>query len=195
MAKYVIDSATLEGLGDSIRSITGSTKRFTPEEMIEEVSNILNAVTFILVDKDGNEYPASFLNSAPVFTATANDIRKGMTAITAEGITEGTKEIPNYRAQEGFVTVKSGSPLAIALFSDMCEYTTLQAIICEHNTSIDNSMAAKKVVINDNVYNVNSTEAISNVTVDISAQTIKLGLTNDDKKRVVIRYMIIKEDV
>ena len=195
MAKYIIDGDTLENLGNSIRSVTGSNQRFTPEEMINEVTNILNSATFILVDKDGNEYPASFLSSEPVFTATANDIRKGVTAITAEGLTVGTKEIPNYRAQEGFVTVKSGSPLDIALFSDMCEYTTLQAIICEYNTSIDNSMAAKKVVINNNAYNVNSAEAISNVTIDLSVQTIKLGLINDDEKRAVIRYMIIKEDI
>lgn len=195
MAKYVIDSATLEGLGDSIRSITGSTKRFTPEEMIEEVSNILNAATFILVDKDGNEYPASFLNSAPVFTATANDIRKGTTAITAEGVTVGTKEIPNYRAEEGIETIKAGGKLDIPLYSDICQYTELQVIICRYNTSTKDSVAAEKVAINNKVYDVGSTVALANVSVDSDKQTIKLGLTNNSKSSLVVRYMIIKEDV
>ena len=194
MAKYSIDSNTLEGLGDSIRSITGSTKRFTPEEMINEVTNILNSATFILVDKDGNEYPATFLESAPVFTATANDIRKGVTAITAEGLTVGTKEIPNYRAVEGFTAVRSGNSMKIPLFSDMCEYTTFQAIVCGYNTSLNDSVSAEKVVINDNVYDVGSVVSLAVVAVDTESQTIKLGITNNSEKNNIIRYMIIKED-
>lgn len=194
MAKYIIDSNTLEGLGDSIRSITGSTKRFTPEEMIDEVTNILNAATFILVDKDGNEYPATFLESAPVFTATANDIRKGVTAITAEGLTVGTKEIPTYRAVEGYSVIKSGNSMNISLFSDMCEYTTLQAIVCGYNTNFRDSVSAEKVVIDNNVYEVGSTVSLASVTVDAGSQTIKLGITNDNASNSIIRYMIIKED-
>lgn len=194
MAKYIIDSETLDGLGDAIRSVTGTTRKFTPDEMIEEVKDILNATTFVLVDKDGNEYPAVYVDSDVLITATPNDIRKGTTAITSEGVVTGEKEIPNYRAEEGFESIKPGKALNIALFSDMCEYTTLQAIICEFNTNIDDSVSAKKVVINDNTYNVESTETLSILSVDSTAQTINLGLVNDSDKMVVIRYMIIKED-
>lgn len=195
MEKYVIDGATLEGLGDSIRSVTGSTKKFTPDEMIEEVKNILNATTFILVDTDGNEYPAVYVDSDTVCTATANDIRKGSVAITPEGVIEGTKEIPNYRAEEGITFVDPKSTLDIAVFSDMCEYTVLQAIICAYNTTVDDSVSAEKVVIDDAVYNVNSTTVLTKVSIDPEAQTIKLGITNNDEKVLIIRYMIIKEDV
>jgi hypothetical protein len=61
--------------------------------MIDEVRNILDAATFILVDKDGNEYPAVYVESDAVITATANDIRKGCTAVTAEGVVVGTLEV------------------------------------------------------------------------------------------------------
>lgn len=194
MAKYIIDGETLEGLGDSIRSVTGSVKRFTPEEMINEVKNIMDAATFILVDADGNEYPAVYLDSEVRFTATANDIRKGYTAITAAGVTEGTKEIPNYRAMEGTRVVKTGKQLDIPLYSDMCEYTHLQSIVCAYNTNADDSVSAEKVVIDDHVYDVGSTLSLAIVNVDLEAQTINLGISNEGEISLVVRYTIIKED-
>lgn len=194
MEKYVIAGATLEGLGDSIRSVTGSTKKFTPDEMIEEVKNILDATTFILVDTDGNEYPAVYVDSDTVCTATANDIRKGLVAITPEGIIEGTKEIPTYRAVEGYEVVDAEQSMNIFLYSDMCQYTVLQAIVCRYCTSMKNSVSSEKVVIDGSVYNVGSTEVLSTVTVDIDTQTIKLGINNDSESPVIVRYMIIKED-
>lgn len=194
MEKYVIDGATLEGLGDSIRSVTGSTKKFTPDEMIEEVKNILDATTFILVDTDGNEYPAVYVDSDTVCTATANDIRKGSVAITPEGVIEGTKEIPNYRAVEGHEFVKAGQSMNIFLYSDMCQYTVLQAIVCRYNANINDSVSSEKVVMDGLVYNVGSTKVLSTVTVDSDTQTIKLGINNDSESPVIVRYMIIKED-
>ena len=194
MAKYIIDSETLDGLADAIRSVTGTTRKFTPQEMIDEVKDILNATTFVLVDKDGNEYPAVYVDSDVLITATPNDIRKGTTAITSEGVVVGEKEIPNYRAVEGVVSARPGNKLSINLYSDMCEYTTIQIMICDFNTNTEDSVAVRKVAINGNVYNVESTEILSTLTVDSTLQSIKLGLTNDTDKNAVIRYMIIKED-
>lgn len=195
MPRYSIDGATLDGLADAIRSVTGATVKYTPTEMINEVRNILNAATFVLVDADGNEYTAAYLDSDYLCTAKEDDIRIGTTAITADGFTTGTKEIPNYRAEEGCELIGPGEPLNIYLFSDMCEYTTLQAIVCVYNTTLLNSVSAKKVVINDKVYNVDTTTALENVTVDSAEQSIVLGMTNDLENSVVIRYMIIKEDI
>lgn len=194
MAKYIIDSETLDGLADAIRSVTGTTRKFTPQEMIEEVKDILNATTFVLVDKDGNEYPAVYVDSDTIVTATPNDIRKGTTAITSEGLVVGEKEIPTYRAVEGVVSTRPGNKLSINLYSDMCEYTTIQIMVCDFNTSTDDSVAVRKVAINDSVYNVESTEILSTLTVDSTLQSIQLGLINDTDKNAVIRYMIIKED-
>lgn len=194
MAKYIIDSETLDGLADAIRSVTGSARRYTPEEMIEEVKDILNATTFVLVDKDGNEYPAVYVDSDVLITATPNDIRKGITAITSEGVVTGEKEIPNYRAVEGGMLVEVGETMEIPVFSDMCEYTTLQGIICAYNTDMYDSVSAEKIVIDGSVYNVGSIQVVSEVEIDSAAQIIKLGLTNEADTDVVIRYMIIKED-
>lgn len=194
MPRYSIDGETLDGLADAIRSVTGATVKYTPTEMIEEVRNILNAATFVLVDADGNEYTAAYLDSDYLCTAKEDDIRIGTTAITADGFTTGTKEIPNYRAVEGCEMIEPGEPLNIYLFSDMCEYTTLQSIVCEYNTTLNNSVSAAKVIIKDAVYSVGTTTALATVTVESTTQTIVLGITNDSEKSVVIRYMIIKED-
>lgn len=194
MAVYIINSDTLEGLANAIRSVNGSSKEYTPEEMIEEVTNIMDAATFILVDKDGNEYPAVYVDSNIEFTATEDDIRLGKTAITGAGVVTGTKDIPNYRAEEGLCIVKSGKGLDIPLYSDMCEYTHLQSILCEYNTTVDDSVSAEKVVIHDIVYEAGTVNALANVTVDSETQTIKLGLTNENEHSIVVRYTIIKED-
>lgn len=194
MAVYIINSDTLECLANAIRSVNGSSKEYTPEEMIEEVTNIMDAATFILVDKDGNEYPAVYVDSNIEFTATEDDIRLGKTAITGAGVVTGTKDIPNYRAQEGIVEIESGMDLDIFMFSDMCQYTVLQSIICGYNTNTVDSVSAEKVVIEGKVYDAGSTVSLSTVTIDLDMQSIKFGLTNNSEKPLVIRYMIIKED-
>lgn len=192
MAKYIIDSDTLDNLGNAIRTVNGSTKKYTPEEMVEEVSNLLNAATFILVDKDGNEYPAMYVESDIEFTATANDIRKGAVAITAEGITTGTKEIPAYYTTEGIAAVPPGSEFIIDI--NRCEFTKLQTLMCAFNTNLANSVATDKVSINGKVYPVNSTEVIATVTVDSANNRINLGITNDSTKPYVLRYFTYKEE-
>ena len=151
--------------------------------------------TYILVDEDGNELAGVLLEEEVDLTATPNDIRLGTTAITDAGVTEGEKEIPSYRAEEGFKIIKTGYQLDIPLYSDMCEYTYLQAIVCDYNTSIRDSVSAKKVVIDNNVYAVESTDSLAVVSSDEILQTIKLGLSNDNDTSVVVRYAIIKEDV
>lgn len=196
MANYVyIDEAYFARMAQTIRSVTGDNSKYTPEEMIEKVTNIMDAALYLLVDDQGNEVPAVFVENETMFTATANDIRLGKVAASQNGVVTGKKEIPNYRAEEGYVTIKSGNAINIPLFSDMCEYTKLQSIVCGYNTTAQNSVSAEKVVINDKVYPVGSITALSNVTVDSNTQTIKLGLTNNSGSQIVVRYMIIKEDV
>lgn len=193
MAKYVIDSETLEGLGDAIRSVTGSIKKFTPEEMINEVKDILNAATFILVDKDGNEYPAVYVDSDTVVTATANDIRKGTTAITSEGVITGEKVIPAYYTEEGYWLIPSGNEFVIPFSNDLYDFTKLQAVICPWAGSFADSVAAEKVVLGENVYGVNSTEPIATVFRDSESGRIDLGITNTTDNMYLVRYFTYKE--
>lgn len=194
MAKLVIEEATLIGLADSLREVTGKNRKFTPDEMIEEVKHVLDSLTYILVDENGTEVPAVFLENEVVFDATANDIRLGKVAVTGDGVTEGTKEIPAYQTEQGRRVIKPGQALNISMYSDRCHYTKLQVIVCAYGTNADDSVSAEMVAINDKVYEVGSTKSIADVTVDAAKQTIKLGLTNTGSSSLLIRYMTIKEE-
>ena len=193
MAKYIIDSATLDGLGDAIRSVTGSTKKYTPEEMIAEVKDILNATTFILVDKDGNEYPAVYVDSDTVITATPNDIRKGTTAITAEGVITGEKEIPAYVTSEGYVVITKGSAFSIPMFNERYDFTKLQCILCPVASSIATSVVAEKVTIGEYTYYVNSSDIAGEVVRNSEKQAIDLGIINESDGLYLLRYFTYKE--
>lgn len=195
MGKYVIDGEILKGLADALRKVTGETRSYTPSEMIDAVTNIMETGTYILVDENGTEVPAVFVDNETVFTATANDIRIGTTAVTEAGVTVGEKEIPTYRATEGHVMIEPGQYIEIRMFSDMCQYTTMQGVLCAYNTTVDDSLSVEKVAMNDAVYAVRSTAVLANVDVDVNTQTIKLGMTNDDTYPLIVRFMIIKEDL
>lgn len=193
MAKYVIEEKTLQSLADALRSVTGETRSYTPTEMIEAVATIMETGTYILVDEDGNEVPAVFVENETRFTATANDIRIGTTAITDSGVTEGTKEIPSYIVTEGFKVITDGSEYVITFPDDLFDFTKLQAIICPFNSSLDDSVAAEKVVIGDAVYDVNSTEPLAMVTRDIDTKSINFGITNDSGAISILRFFTYKE--
>lgn len=150
--------------------------------------------TYILVDEAGNEVPAVLVDEPVELTATPNDIRRGTTAVTAEGIIEGEKEIPAYQTEQGYRLIKPGKQLIIPMYSDRCQYTKLQVLVCEYNTNIDDSVAARMVVIDDKLYTSGSTEVFADVSVDVDTQSINLGLTNEGETSLVIRYMTIKEE-
>ena len=186
--KYVIDDTTLKRLADAIREVSGTDREYTPVEMIEAVTTILENGAYILVDENGVEVPAVFVNNDVAFTATPNDIRIGMTAATEKGVTEGTKEIPSYYTAEGARLITKGSLLAVP--HNDYDYKKFQAIICAYNTNPSDSVAAKKVAILDSVYNVDSTVALSTVTKDDTNNRVDLGITNDTDRICVIRLCI-----
>ena len=151
--------------------------------------------TYILVDSDGNEVVATLVDEATVFDATANDIRLGKVAATESGVTTGTKDIPAYHTTAGVEKIPAGSALTIPMFSDKCQYTKLQALICTFNTLVSDSVATEKVSVDGKVYNVGSTTVLSEVSVDSVNQSINLSLMNDSDNPVVIRYFTYKEEM
>lgn len=191
MAKYIIESDTLQGLADAIREVSGTTRSYTPTEMIEAVTTILENGAYVLVDDNGNEIPAVFVNNDEAFTATANDIRIGTTAVTEDGVTEGTKEIPSYHTTEGSKVIPVGSSFVLPMKN--YDYTKMQAIFCLFNTSLTDSVSAEKVAINDNVYPVQSTEAEATITKDAEGATVNFGITNTGAVPCLIRYFAYKE--
>ena len=148
---------------------------------------------YVLVDEDGNEYPAVLVDEEMVFDATANDIREGKIAATDDGVTVGTKDITSYHTLEGFKLIPAGSEFKLTEIKN-CEYTELQAIICAYGTNLTSSVSAEKVSIESKVYEVGSNVAISDVTVDVANSTINFGITNEKDKPCVIRYFTYKEE-
>lgn len=184
----------LRDIADAIREKTGSTGLLTLEEMAEMIRYLESGDgapldnTFILVDEDGVEYPAVLTEEQVALTATTNDVRIGITAVTDEGVITGEKEIPAYHTTEGMIVIMAGAEFAIKFLTNDYEFTKLQALICS------NSVSTEKVCINTKVYAVNSTEVLSEVAADADSQTIKLGITNDTTKPYVIRYFTYKEE-
>ena len=191
MAKYVIDESTLKNLANAIRKVNGETKSYTPTEMIEAVTHIMDSATYILVDESGNEIPAVYVDSETVLTATPNDIRIGTVAVTDTGVTEGEKEIPSYITTEGYKLITAGSNFILRI--PRYDYTKLQAIFCPFNTTIPNSVAAEKVAINGKVYPAQSTTADSTIGLNDEVGYIDFGITNTSTKPWLIRFFTYKE--
>ena len=147
--------------------------------------------TFILVDEDGNEITGVVVDQETVFTAGDNDVREGMVYASDSGVSTGTKEIPPYHTTEGRRVVTNGSKFILPIQN--YDYTVLQAMICSYNTSLNNSVAVEKVVINDNIYDVQSTTSISVLQKDNENESIDFGITNTSGGMCLIRYITYKE--
>ena len=196
MANVLVEENTLQGLADAIRKVNGATCKYTPSQMIDAVVEILDSATYILVDEDGNEVVGVMVDAETVFDATANDIRAGKTAATEDGVTTGEKDIPAYHTTEGFVAVPVGSKFSIYIATaERYDFTKLQAIICPFNTTVADSVAAEKVSIDRNVYQVNSTDVLATVSINPETKTIDLGIENNGDTPYIIRYFTYKEEL
>lgn len=151
--------------------------------------------TVMLVDENENEIAMGVVvGQETIFTATDNDVRVGSVYASDNGVSTGTKVIPSYHTTEGTKLIAAGSQMSFVLSTeDAYDYTKLQAIICIYNSSISNSVAAEKVVINDNVYSANSTTVLSTISKDSSTKSINLGITNTGSTPCIIRYITYKE--
>lgn len=183
----------LKAIGDAIRDRTGTTDEMTLDEMAEAIKSMEvaddDANTYILVDENGNEIPAVLVDEPVMLTANATtDIRKGMTAVTDEGVVTGEKEIPAYYTMEGMRVITAGKAFSLEKMGKDASFTKMQALFCM------NSIATDKVSVNAKVYAVNSTEVLSEVVVDASANMIDFGITNDSGKPYVIRYFTYREE-
>lgn len=145
--------------------------------------------------EDGTVLEGVVAEEAPVVDATENDVRKGKKAITSMGVIEGQKDIPAYRTTAGTRKIKPGDSFSIPLSGyDKYDYTKLQCIIVQYNTSLSDSVVADKVVINDYLYPVLSTEKISTITKNFTDKSIDFNIINDSENTYVIRYFTYREE-
>jgi len=150
--------------------------------------------TVVLVDEDGNEVVAVLVDEEVDFTATPDDIREGMVAATDDGVTVGEKFIPSYHTTEGTKVVMPGKNFSIPLPDyGLYDYTELQSSICPFKSSVKKSVSCEKVVIEDKVYEVLTTESLSDVQRNSDSKAIELGLTNETSSPYLMRYITFKE--
>lgn len=150
--------------------------------------------TFILEDENGNEITGVVVDKQTIFTATADDIKIGKIAATDDGITEGL-DTKTYRVTFSSHLILPGADFSIPLGEyDKYNYTKFQCMIAKFNTSFSDSVEASKVAINDNVYQVNSVNIISQITRNVDTKSIDLNITNDTEDYYVIHYSTYKEE-
>lgn len=156
---------------------------------------IKNPDTIILVDENGKEYTAVMTGEDVQITATVNDVRLGKTAAFTDGVKTGEKFIPAYHTNEGLRAIPDGSPFTIPtlLEQDAYDFTKLQAIICDFNTSTTDSVAANQISVNGNVYATQSSTIISVVEKKHDTKTIDLGIINNSGNLKILRYFTYKE--
>lgn len=151
--------------------------------------------TFILTDENGNEITGVCVDNPVVFTAGDNDVREGMIYASDSGVSTGNKEILEYRTTAAYRGILPGQTFSIPLSDhNMYDYTKLQCVIVKFNTSFANSVAAEKIVINNGVYNVGSTDKIADVTKNAETQSIELNIINTTEDRYYIHYFTYREE-
>lgn len=161
------------------------------------VGGALNAKTYQLECNGGTaEIMAVVVDEETIFDADVNDVRAGKVFATNNGVKVGTRNIPAYNTCAGYRIIAPNEEFKIVLSaSDLYDYTNLQCIICPFNTSISDSVAADRVVIDGNLYEVNSSTVLSEVTKDATEKAIKLGITNDSSSSYIIRLFTYKEEL
>ena len=151
--------------------------------------------SLILEDPDGNEFNAVVVGEKVVFTATDNDVREGLVYASENGVSTGTKDIPAYHTTTGVQFIPANADFQIVLSDgDLYDYTELQAMTMPYNSSVENSMAVDRAIIQDNVYNVGSNVVISTITKDTNNKAIVFGIANGAEP-AIIRFFMYKEEL
>lgn len=193
-----VQRSTMEGLAEQTRRLSGLTVTMTPKKAVAILEGLTigtvddEPATYMLVTPDGQEIPAVMVSDETVFTATENDIRQGLIAATAKGVTTGTKEIPPYYTAEGVVAIPNGK--ACMVKHHLYDYTKFQGIVCGFNTSLSNSVSAEAVAIENVVYPVLSTEVLAGVTKDHDNMSVALNINNTSGALCLVRYFMYKEE-
>ena len=162
----------------------------TYSDLVDTLENPDEITYCVTLDGENKAYAQLHGEEEITLTATANDIRINTSAITDEGYTEGTKEIPAYISQTGKKFVLAGKEATLTIPKH--NYSQLQATISHFNTTVDDSVEVVMVTIDDSVYEAKSTNKLADITVDDATMTINFGVTVDQKS--VLRYFTMKEE-
>ena len=151
--------------------------------------------TLILLDENGNEIAGVIVDQETVFTAGDNDVRENMVYAGDSGVSIGTKNIPAYRTTKAECLILPSETFSIPLEDyNKYDYTKFQAIIAKYNTKISDSVFTDKIAINDCVYAVNSSDALSNISKNADMKSIDLNIVNNTEDIYVIHFFTYREE-
>lgn len=159
------------------------------------VGGALNAKTFMLEVNGGKtEIAATVVGEETVFDATENDVRKGMTFASSNGVKIGQKNIPAYETRMSYFIVKPNESCSIPLSDeDRYAYTKFQCIIVVHSSDYSSNVTTKYISMNDGLFSVETSSKVSNITKNSKTKSIDLNMTNNSSDVYEIIYFTYKE--
>lgn len=160
------------------------------------VGGVATPNSYEIIGEDGTTLLAVATPSGKeeILTAQPQDIRAGKIAAISDGIVEGTNTIA-YRTTTGVRLIRPGEVFSIPLSQfNRYDYTKFQCIIVKKNTSATDSVEANKVVINEQVFPVSSTNKISDVTKNSETKSIDLNISNTTETSFYIKYFTYKQE-
>lgn len=145
--------------------------------------------TMVLQDESGNELAIGVvIDQEKKFDAKVTDVRINKNFVNDEGALIGENTI-TYRTEQGYRLISPNQDFVLPLKQyNHYNYTKLQCMFAPFNTSINDSMAVDKIVLNDSVFSVNSAEEIASVTKDDDAKSINFNITNTSESIYLIYY-------
>lgn len=150
--------------------------------------------TFILVDSDNNQFTGVVTDNMQVFDATPSDVKIGKTFVSDKGVEKGT-DTKTYRTEHSSYLIFPGENFSILLEEyNQYDYTKFQAIIAKFNTSFEDSVNTDKISINDNIYAVNSTDILSNITKNSVTKSVDFNIVNNTDNIYVVHFNTYREE-
>lgn len=150
--------------------------------------------TFIFTDDEGTEITGVVTEQEQVFSASVADVKIGKTFASDEGVKTG-EDTKTYRTTQSSRCILPNESYSIPLDDyDKYNYTKFQCIIAKFNTSLYDSVATNKIAYENNVYEVNSTTSLSQITKNQDAKSIDLNIVNNTDDTYVVHYFTYKEE-
>ena len=151
--------------------------------------------TFVIQDENGNEVTAVITDQEQIFTATDNDVRAGVVYASDSGVSTGIKDIPAYETSAGSEVIDPGCAFSIPLSTkNRYDYTVFQCMISLVDfNDIGNSVNTKMISFNNGVFEVNSTNKLSDVSRNQETKSIDLNIINNTEDYYFIHYFTYKE--
>ena len=150
--------------------------------------------TVEIISDDWTVLMGVVVDQEQILDAKPSDVRIGKKVVSDSGVIEGTNTI-TYRTRKMSYLIFPGEDFSIPIEDhDLYNYTKAQCIIAKFNTTILQSVEVNMIVLENNVYNVNSTQVLSSITKNTNTKSIDLNITNNTDDTYVVHLFAYKEE-